>query len=511
MKAPIKKQTKLDSENLTKKEILYRKTIEYGILGLIIFTPLPAAAVYEWSILIVQLTVLLMMIAYFMMKNEPQNNRYLARSVRWPKYLFSGFFVLLILQVIPFPVAIVRIISPHSYSFRESFSVNLTSQKFMSISLIHSHTLKAGLELLSYFLIGFLIIRTVRKKQIKRICYTLVCMGIFQAFYGMFELTQKNPRILFYKKIYNLDSVTGTFVNRNHFAGYLEMVLPLAIGLVLARIDVFSMPGLSWRQKLLRLSEKGLATITLLLFGIIAMSLAIIFSKSRSGAFLLAYTFFLFFGLSALYFRDVKKRDKRIMNILKVIFLAVIVLSLYGGIGSTLERFSLNEIMQEGRPAIWATTIQIFTDFPLFGSGLGTFASIYPGLESWGEPVNIFHAHNDYLEYLSELGIVGMSMLLGGIVLLLVNSFLFWKERRHREVKGLALGGMVAIVCILLHSITDFNLHIPANMMLFSIILPLTLVIATYRYRKSDEKKDIVVLKDQISKIIAEKEKVKSV
>jgi O-antigen ligase len=271
------------------------------------------------------------------------------------------------------------------------------------------------------------------------------------------------------------------------------------------------MPGLSWRQKLLRLSEKGLAKNTLLLFGITAMSLAIIFSKSRSGVFLLAYTFFLFFGLTALYFRDVKNRDKRIMNILKVVFLVVIVLSIYIGIESTLERFALNEIMQEKRPAIWVTTIQIFTDFPIFGSGLGTFASIYPGLESWGEPINVFHAHNDYLEYLSELGIVGMSMLLGGILLILVNSFLFWKERRHREVKGLALGGMVATICILLHSITDFNLHIPANMMLFSIVVSLTLVIATYRYRKSDEKIDIAALKNQISKIITEKEKGTSV
>jgi hypothetical protein len=131
----------------------------------------------------------------------------------------------------------------------------------MSLSLIPSHTLREGLELLSYFLLGFLIVKTItRRQQIMRIFYVLVSMGIFEAIYGMFELYNKNPRILFYKKIYGLDTVTGTFVNRNHLSGYLEMIIPLAIGLIIARIDLFSLAGLKWREKFLRFSEKGLST-----------------------------------------------------------------------------------------------------------------------------------------------------------------------------------------------------------------------------------------------------------
>lgn len=511
MKAPRRKKTNPDFESLPLREKISRRIIEYGVFGLIIFAPLPAASVHEWSILIIQLVVLFMMIAYILMTKKPQINIHLDKRVKLPGYLFAGLFVLIIFQIIPLPISMIKLISSHSFSFREIFSPEIANQKYMSISLIPANTLKEGLELLSYVLLGFLIIKTVRKKQIKRIYFTLVCMGIFQAFYGMFELSQKNPRILFYRKIYNLDSVTGTFVNRNHFSGYLEMLLPLAIGLVLARIDIFSMARMSWREKFLRLSDKGLSTNLLLLFGILGMSLAILFSNSRSGAFLLVYSFFLFFGISALYYRNVREQDRKIMNFLKLAFLGVIVLSLYIGIGSTLNRFAMNEILHEGRPAIWANTIEIFKDYPLFGSGLGTFPSIYPGLETMGSPINVYHAHNDYLEYLAELGFLGMSLLIGGILFILVNSFLFWKMRKHREVKGLTLGGIIAIICMLFHSITDFNLHIPANMLTFSVILSLTVVLSTYRYRKPDEKDDISKLKTQVSRIISEKEKLERV
>ncbi len=472
---------------LTRKNSVCGKIIEYGKLGLIIFSPLPAASVAEWSILVIQLTVLVMMAAYFLMREKPKNNELLSLSLKWPKYLFLGLFVFILIQIIPLPKFLVKVFSPNTYSFQELFSTDFSKIKFMSLSSIPAHTLREGLELLSYFLLGFLIVKTVtNRRQIMRIFYVLIAMGVFEAFYGLFELYNKNPRILFYQKIYNLDSVTGTFVNRNHLSGYLEMIIPLALGLMIARIDLFSLVGLKWREKLLRLSEKGLATNLLLSLGIIIMSLAIIFSKSRSGVFLLVFIFILFFQLTMLYFRGHIHQKKWIKNFLKVVFLFIIFISFYIGIGATLERFALDKLLQEQRPTFWANTIGIVSEFPLFGTGLGTFPSIYPDYEVNRIPMRLFHAHNDYLEYLSELGVVGLILLLGGILFMVINSFLIWRVRRYPEVKGLALGGIVAIICILIHSITDFNLQIPANMMLFSVVLSLTIVTAFYKRRETN-------------------------
>jgi O-antigen ligase len=331
-------------------------------------------------------------------------------------------------------------------------------------------------------LLGFLVLKTVTtRRQFIRIFSVLISAGIFQAFYGMFELYDASPRILFSKKLYNLDSLTGTFVNRNHLSGYLEMIIPLAIGLAIARINRSSSSVLTFREKLLRLGEKGLAANILLFLGIILMAVGIVFSKSRSGVFILVFTFLLFFGFTAVDSGIYRSRKKWIRNFLRAAFIMVLLVSLYLGMDATLQRFSLDRILSEGRPTYWVNTLRTFSDYPLLGTGLGTFGSLYPNMEGDDGPLALVHAHNDYLEYLSELGLVGFSLLLGGIIFMGIVSFIIWRARRHPEVKGLALGGIISLLAILIHSITDFNLHIPANMVLFSVVLSLTVGITFYK------------------------------
>ena len=471
---------------LSSKDQVCRKIIDYGILGLIVFSPLPAASVYEWSILVIQLAVLLMLGAYILMTEKPQNNEFLTNSLKWPKVLFIGFFIFLVVQVFPLPKFLVKIFSPGSYAFQERFLPDFANLKLIGFSLIPAHTLREGLEILSYFLLGFIIIKTVTEwRQIVRIYYALIGMGVFQALYGLFELYNKNPRILFFEKMYHLDSVTGTFVNRNHFSGYMEMVIPLAIGLAIARIDLHSLMEMRWRDRLLRLSEKGLSTSLLVSLGVIVMAVAVIFSKSRSGLFLLVFSFILFFGLTVVFFRKTEQQKKGIRNFIAAVFIVIVFISLYVGIDATIERFALDKLLREGRPTYWKNTVGIFADYPLLGTGLGTFPSLYPDREAEDTLIRLYHSHNDYLEYLSELGIAGMFLLLGGILFLLIKSFLVWIERRRSEVKGLGLGGIVAIICILIHSLTDFNLHIPANMLLFTVVLSLTTVVVFYKHKMS--------------------------
>ena len=220
------------------------------------------------------------------------------------------------------------------------------------------------------------------------------------------------------------------------------------------------------------------------------MSLAIIFSKSRSGVFVLVFTFILFFELTVLYFGRVRHWQKGVKKFLKVSFLIIIFISLYIGIDATIERFALDKLLHEGRLVYWSNATSIVGDFPLFGTGLGTFASVYPAYEESRRSGHLSHAHNDFLEYLSELGAVGMIFLFGGIAFMVVSSFLIWRARRHPQVKGLALGGIVAIVVILIHSIADFNLHIPANMVLFTVVLSLTAVTAFYKRSERNKSQD---------------------
>jgi len=462
--------------------------IEYGILALIILSPLPIASVEEWSIYVIQMIVASMMVAYFSMSVKPRENPALTRLFKWPKYFFIGLFVLIGIQMIPWPKFLMKIMSPSTFHFYEQFASG-SDMTFMPLSLAPFQTFREGIEFLTYFLLGFLIIKTITSRiQMRRIFLIIVIMGFFEAFYGIFELYRQNPRLLFYKKVINLNMVTGTFVNQNHLAGYLCMIIPIVIGIMIARIDTYSLPDMNWRQKLVHFAEKGFSANLIMVVFLLIISIAVLLSRSRMGLFLVVFALLIFLELSILYVGTLRRSRSMIKRFLQVIFLIIAVVFLYVGVETTLERFNLEKISLETRTQYWENTLDIFSDFPLFGCGLGTFVSVYPAYEEGEIHGKLFHAHNDYLEYSAELGIIGVFLLLGGIFVLIVKTFSVWKQRRNPEMKGLGLGGIVSLLVIAVYSLTDFNLHIPANMILFTIVLSMTCVIVHYRFHAHGHK-----------------------
>ncbi len=453
------------------------EAIEIGIVGLLVLSPLPLASVHPWSIMSIQITVLILTAFWILMRAKPQANPLLEHSLRTPRLLALAFFAFTALQAVPLPSALVKVISPGVVSlWRGSSAGPLPS--FLGLSLIPSVTLMAGSELLAFFLLAFLITKTVTSMdQVRRFMAIIVAMGIFEACYGIIALYSKGRMAAFSIKASSLDSVTGTFVNRNHFAGYLEMVIPLAIALIWSRAETNFRPGVRLRERFLGFVEKDLLANILLVAGIFVMSIALVFSRSRSGIFVLILIFILFLGFS-LFLKERPEDQKRFARFLQLLFLGIVVSSILIGVGSTVRRFSLDRTLAEGRPEFWARTLQWTGRFPVFGTGLGTFPSLYPGFEVEGRRLHIYHAHNDYLEYLMESGAVGFLLLAGSIALLLWRSFSTWRDRRYRRARILGMGGTISCLAILVHSITDFNMHIPANMLLFAAVLGLTVVVS---------------------------------
>ncbi len=454
--------------------MLGRKIVEFGLIGLLILSPLPAASVPDWSILVIQLTAIFLIICYVLMaaKGNPDNQR--EDTLKWPKYLLMGFWLYVLFQLIPLPKALVKVLSPETYAFTESYAPDFASLKFLSLSLIPSNGLKAALALLPYFLIGFLTIKTIKTRaQIVRMFSVLFAMGIFEAVYGLLELYSRAPRILFYEKVHDMNVVSGTFVNRNHFAGYMEMLIPVSLGLILARGGMPSFSGLEWKDKILRLPDKKAMVGLLLSLGVIVMSLSLVLSRSRSGVFILVLIFVLFLS-SSISARGKKANRKRGTWIFLIsVFIVIMVLSLLIGMDATFERFSWDRLQREDRTEIWKPTWDMFVDFPVFGTGMGTFGDLYPMMEFDGEIFTVSHAHNDYLEYLSELGIIGASLLWGGVIFVFVMCFLKWRKRKESPLRGLGLGGMIAVFSLMVHGLTDFNFHIPANLLLFAVLISL--------------------------------------
>jgi O-antigen ligase len=393
-------------------------------------------------------------------------------------------FALLLFQTVPWPTGLVRLLSPRTAALRQAFVPASAGSGWTTFSLLPGRTLAAGLELSAYVLIAYLVLRTVRhRSQIRRFMAVLVASGVFQALYGLFETTQKVPRLLFYQKLYGLEAATGTFVNRNHFAGYLELVLPIALGLLLSRLELFDAPGRTWRERLGRLTGRGAAGNVLFLAAFAVMALALLRSNSRTGAAVLVFTFVLVSVLAAVHFGRTRFQRARVRSFLKVAAAAVIVLALYAGVESMIDRFAADGLLRDGRPRYWGMTLRMIGDFPVFGVGLGGFGEVFRAYDTLGLEYDLVHAHNDYLEFLADLGIVGFGLLAVGLGILLTSAFRTWAGRRSPELKGLALGGLASIAAILVHGLTDFNFHIPANVLAFTVVLSLTL--ATVYHRKA--------------------------
>ncbi len=473
----------VEGDGLPRFDKRVRTIIEAGILALVAFSPLPAGSVNPWAVLILEMGTALLAVLYFLIPRPPRLNSHLRPKLKIPGLAFAAFFFLFIpFQLLPLPKAIARLASPRGFGLRDAYVPGFDGLKRMTLSLAPWNTVRDALLLLTCALAGYLVIRVfIHKKQINRLMIVIISSGVFQALFGLSQMPRSSPSLLFYPKTHNLDSATGTFVNRNHFSGYLELVIPIALALLISRIDLLSMPGMKWRRRLSALTSRGTAGNVVLTIGFLFMALGILKSNSRSGVVLLALTFLLFAELIVLTFSRMKLRRAWLLRALKIGIILVTLIALYSGVESMIGRFSIDNLLQDGRPRYWTTIMRVVKDFPLFGTGLGTFALSYEAYETLGLQGMFDHAHNDYLEFLSELGIVGFALLFAGIFFILADAFLVWFKRRNVEARSLAMGGLVSITVLLLHSLTDFNLHIPATMYLFSVILGLTWSTAHYR------------------------------
>jgi len=125
------------------------------------------------------------------------------------------------------------------------------------------------------------------------------------------------------------------------------------------------------------------------------------------------------------------------------------------------------------RLLIWRGTVNCIVDHMLMGTGPGTFSIIFPYYQLPGTLVRFYQAHNDYLQYVMELGIFFIPLCFWTLFTLFRSGFKKLSSR-SRQVRGYSLATMAGIVAILLHSLVDFNLHIPANALLFTVLAALS-------------------------------------
>jgi O-antigen ligase len=379
---------------------------------------------------------------------------------------------LVIFQLIPLPAALIRLLRPDNPALNASLPGS-DHNSFSSLSIAPYNT-RNHLILLVCCAAVFFFARTLGKDRAsrRRLVTWLVALGTFEALYGLVQYLTGWQRIFGYVKKYNLEEATGTYINRNHFAGFLEMVIPFGVALVLyenAKLPRKVMPGRNARIKRV-LGGRKLSRIGLWLLAATVTVAGLFFSLSRMGIISAVASLTVMATFSGF-------QRKAGLWVAAGIMACGIILVLWMGAGPVLERFgTISEeyaSADESRWSLWKDTARLIGGHPLLGSGLGTFPVAFTRVQSTflGRFVN--HAHNDYLEIASDLGIPAAALFFGSTGVLLVRVVRKAASSDVSFERAMALGCLGSIAAILLHSLTDFNLYIPANALVFSLILGL--------------------------------------
>src|SRR5467141_2448130 len=270
--------------------------------------------------------------------------------------------------------------------------------------------------------------------------------GFLVSIFAILQHLTSNGKLYWFREIRSGGLPFGPYVNRNHFAGFAELVLPLAlVPLVLGRVR---------RERWLVVG----------LFAILPIG-ALFLSASRGGM----VSFGAELGVLALVMVLRRTVGKQWLGGVAVLLVALLLVS-WLGLGQILQRLStiqLLEVTAGKRASMRGDTWRIFLDHPFVGTGLGTLQIVYPPYETLYDGKIVNHTHNDYLEALAETGIAGGLCCAWFIGVLLAESLKRLRQFSNSFAGALQLSGFVACTGFLAHSLVDFNLHIPANALLF--------------------------------------------
>jgi O-antigen ligase len=458
--------------------------MKFILILLFIFTPIAFGSMEIWAFSLMELGILLLIILWSihnLVRNAPAGRpgrEFGVRNFKYEIILLSFFLILVLLQIIPLPAEITKVLSPKSYEIRQSLA-NAILQSVIgyprfTISFVPFLTkieFYKWLTLITFFLFllhwryfgeGFRITN--------QLLIVIFLIGVFESLYGMFEFFSGHHYVLYLKGI---SSVTGTFINRNYFAGYLLMVIPLSMGFFFSREALYTGRFKGWRQRL-----SSLDGMTLLMgFGIIVMILGLIFSASRMGILSLLLSF----TLISILFKTPQKGKGFSKTSLLILGLALL-WALWIGLDAVISPFFNVSEDLKWRWTVWGDTLRIVKDFSILGSGLGTFSQIFPMYKSFHMRRLVTHTENDFLQLSSEVGLIGMGILLVLFIFVFVRAVSGIRSMSITDSKRyIGIGGLVGILALMFHSMVERNLQVPANAFLFTFLWALVLKTATLR------------------------------
>lgn len=375
-------------------------------------------------------------------------------------------------QLVPLPSGVLSRVSPATVELLNELGVS------SAVAQIAAHPLSvrpeatavtlAFLIVLTLFLVG--LTRAFSTTGTRSIAAGICILGVVVAFTGIVQRT-----IISTDKIYGFwtprfaRSFYAPFVNRNHFAGWMIMAMPVALGYFAGRLaramrDV--KPG--WREKVLWWSSPAANQLVLVAVAILVMGVSLLMSLSRSGVICALLAFVLTGQMIA------RKQPGTVRKVAGLGYLTFVVVAIAGWVGTDAiaKRFAATEwAATEGRLGAWADGLDVLGRFWPTGTGMNTYGDAMLVHQKYDPTVHYLQAHNDYLQVAAEGGV-----LVALPALITIGFFVRHVRRRLREDPSESMsywvraGACTGLVAIALQETVDFSLQMPANAALFCVL-----------------------------------------
>jgi len=291
---------------------------------------------------------------------------------------------------------------------------------------------------------------------------TIMVFGFLLAIFGLTQSFTSPTKVYWIREL-NQSTAFGPFINRHHFAGYMELTIALPLGLLFAG-------AVDKEKRFIYLFVAGL------------MGVALVMTASRGGIISLVAEIVFLMIVTGIWRKPSERRRLRRSGRWKrigarVAMTGALLFSLFLGVILLGGEFSLARFIDTvntddpttGRAHFWAVTLDIIKAHPYIGTGLGAFGVIYTRYDTRNGLYRLEQAHNDYLQVLSDAGILGGVLGLSFVVLLFYKAISRAKSRDDFR-RGVALAALSGCFAVLVHSFFDFTLHTTSNALLFLVL-----------------------------------------
>jgi O-antigen ligase len=283
----------------------------------------------------------------------------------------------------------------------------------------------------------------------KQFVWFAMFFGFLVCTFGILQHLTFNGKIYWFREMRFGGIPFGPYANRNHFAAFAELLIPISL-----------VPLLLGKVRRERLFVVGLFTVLQIA--------ALLLSASRGGI--------LSFGVELavlVTWLALRRPDGKLLLAGGAILLLVALLISWIGVRQITQRFSAMqslEISTGKRASMRGDTWRIFLDHPVLGTGLGTIEAVFPPYDTFYDGKIVNHSHNDYLEALAETGILGGLCCVWFLGVLFSQALPVVRPAQRSFASILQFSALLGCLGFLVHSLFDFNLHIPVNAMLFFVL-----------------------------------------